>query len=252
MKNPMDMTGRRVLVTGASSGIGQATAILLAGLGCQVVLAARNAERLQATRAEMSGDGHFIKSYDFLNLDRIDNFMKEVVAAVGPLAGLVHCAGLHRTMPIRFEKPTVDDPLWLINYHAAVSLVSSFRKPAIREAEGSIVLVSSVMCIVGQPGVSAYCGSKGALQSFSRAAALELAREKIRVNCVAPGFVHAMISSADQNALNEEQLKAIENYHPLGMGKSQDVANAIAFLLADTGRWITGTTLVVDGGYTAH
>jgi len=252
MKNPMDMTGRRVLVTGASSGIGQATAILLAELGCQVVLIARSEERLQATRARMTGDGHFVKVFDFSNLDRIETCMNEVVAAVGPLAGLVHCAGLHRTMPIRFEKPVIDDPLWLINYFAAVSLVTTFRKPSIHSGNSSVVLVSSAMGLVGQSGVSAYCGSKGALQSFGRAAALELAREQIRVNCVAPGFVNAMISFENQNALDEEQLKAIENYHPLGLGKPQDVANAIAFLLADTGRWITGATLVVDGGYTAH
>ena len=250
--NPIDLTGHCVLVTGASSGIGKATAKLLAELGCKVVLVARNEERLQATLAEMSGHGHLIRQFDLLDVGRIEDLLREVVAAVGSLAGLAHCAGLHRTMPIRFEKPSVDDPLWRINYFAAVALVTAFRKPRIHSEHSSVVLVSSVMGLVGQPGVSAYCASKGALQAFCRAAALELAREKVRVNCIAPGFVRAMLSFERQNALTSEQLKDIEDCHPLGLGRPEDVANAIAFLLAGTGRWITGTTLVVDGGYTAH
>jgi len=252
VKNPLDMTGRRVLVTGASSGIGKATAKLLAELGCQVVLVARNEERLQATRAEMMGNGHLIKQVDLSDVECIEDLLKEVVAAVGSLAGLVHCAGLHRTMPIRFEKPAIDDPLWRTNYFAAVALVTAFRKPYMHSEHSSVVLVSSVMGLVGQPGVSAYCASKGALHAFCRAAALELAREKVRVNCVAPGFVRAMLSFESQNALTLEQLQDIENYHPLGLGSPEDVANAIVFLLANTGLWITGSTLVVDGGYTAH
>jgi NAD(P)-dependent dehydrogenase (short-subunit alcohol dehydrogenase family) len=252
MKNPMDMTGCRVLVTGASSGIGRATAKLLAELGCQVVLAARNVDRLQAARAEMPGDGHLVKSVDLSKVESIDSWLRKVVEVVGPLTGLVHSAGIHRILPIRFEKPSIDDPLWRINYHAAVALVQAFRKPSIHSGNSSVVLVSSVMGFVGQAGVSAYCASKGALQAFCRGAALEFAQENIRVNCVAPGHVHTMMITEVQNSLTKEQFNAIEGRHPLGIGKPEDVANAIVFLLAGTGRWITGSTLVVDGGYTIH
>ena len=252
MKNPLDMTGSRVLVTGASSGIGQATAILLAELGCQVVLCARNEERLQATRAQMPGGGHLIKAVDLCKVEHIEAWLKGIAASVGPLSGLVHSAGTHRTTPIRFERPSIDDPLWCLNYHAAAALLTAFRKPSIRAPSASVVFVSSIVGLIGQPGISAYCASKGALIAYARAAALELAREHIRVNCVAPGHVHTMLSAAAESKLTETQVKAIENGHPLGLGKPEDVANAIAFLLADTGRWITGTTLVVDGGYTAH
>lgn len=252
MKNPMDMTGRRVLVTGASSGIGQATAILLAELGCQVVLVARSEERLQATRALMPGDGHVIKVFDLAKVEQIENWLKEVASDSGLLTGLVHCAGIQRTLPIRFEKPAVDDPLWRINYHAAVALITSFRKPTIHSGPASIVLVSSIMGLVAQPGTSAYCASKAALQSFARAAALEFAREKINVNCIAPGHVHTMLSAEAKSLLTKEQFDAIEKGHPLGIGKPEDVANAVAFLLAKTGRWITGSTMVVDGGFTVH
>ncbi len=252
MKNPLDMTGRRVLVTGASSGIGQATAILLAELGCQVVLVARSEDRLQATRALMPGGGHTIKAFDLSKVETIESWLKEVTTSTGPLNGLVHSAGIHRTTPIRFEKPSVDDPLWRINYHASVALLIAFRKPANRAQSASVVLVSSIVGLIGQPGISAYCASKGALIAYARAAALELARERIRVNCVAPGHVHSALSAAAESKLTEAQVKAIEDGHPLGLGKPEDVANAITFLLAETGRWITGTTLVVDGGYTAH
>ena len=252
MKNPMDMTGRWVLVTGASSGIGQATAILLAELGCRVILVARSEERLQATRDLMAGDGHVIKAFDLAQVEMIEPWLKTIVSETGPLTGLVHCAGIQRTVPIRFEKPCVDDPLWRLNYHSAAALVAAFRKPSNRTQNSSVVLVSSIVGLIGQPGNSTYSASKGALIAYARAAALELAREEIRVNCVAPGHVRTAMTVSAESKLTESQAQAIQDAHPLGLGYPEDVANAIAFLLADTGRWITGTTLVVDGGYTAR
>ncbi|MEI8287830.1 MAG: SDR family oxidoreductase [Verrucomicrobiota bacterium] len=252
MKNPMDMTGRRVLVTGASSGIGQATAILLAELGCQVVLVARSEERLQATRALMPGDGHMIKPFDLAKVEAIEPWLKEVVASTGPLNGLVHSAGITRTLPIRFEKSKPDDQLWMINFHAAVALITAFRKPSIRSNNSSIVLVSSVAAAFGKPGLSTYSASKGALHAYCRVAAMEFVTEKIRVNCVVPGLVRTSMGAEIKDVLTKEQIDAVEMVHPLGLGQPDDIANAIVFLLADTARWITGSILTVDGGRTAH
>ena len=114
------------------------------------------------------------------------------------------------------------------------------------------MLVSSAMGLVGRPGIPAYSASKGALVALARSAALELAKDQIRVNCVAPGFVRTEMLEQLREWLSSEQLAALEAQHPLGLGAPRDVAYAIAFLLADTSHWITGTTLVVDGGYTAH
>ena len=139
-----------------------------------------------------------------------------------------------------------------INVTAALCLAKAFRQKNVSTAGSSIVYLSSVMGIVGQSGQTAYSASKGALVTLAKSLTLELSRENIRVNCVAPAVVNTEMSEKMFQSLTPEQVKQIESMHPLGIGTPRDVANAIAFLLADTGRWITGTTLVVDGGYTAH
>ena len=112
--------------------------------------------------------------------------------------------------------------------------------------------MSSVMGIVGQPGIAAYSASKGAVMALCKSLALELAHHEIRINCVAPAVVMTEMSTKFHQQLTPEQVARIESMHPLGIGTPRDVANAVAFLLADTGRWITGSTLVVDGGYLAQ
>lgn len=251
MRNLLEMSGRCVLVTGASAGIGEATAVLLAELGCRVVLAARNEERLRATLATLPGDGHLVKAVDLSEVESIEPFLREVTSSVGPLNGIVHSAGTNAIVPLRFQTPTNDDTLWRINYHAARALLLACRKPSIRAPNASVVFVSSIAGLIGRAGLSGYCASKGALQAFSRAAAIELAREHIRVNCVAPGLLDHRMGSLAGDILTDAQHRKLIEFHPLGLGKPEDVANAIVFLLADTGRWITGTTLVVDGGATA-
>lgn len=252
VKNPLDMSGRRVLVTGASAGLGRAIAVLLAELGCKVTLCARDAGRLEATRAALAGEGHSIEAFDLDNTDGIPAWMKQLAERGGPFHGAVHSAGVLATKPLKLINAADWDKSMRVNVVAASAVAKGLRQRGVCTEGASLVLLSSVMGLVGQPGQSLYSATKGALVAMTRSLALELAREKIRINCVAPAVVMAGMSEQLQQNVSPEQFAQITAMHPLGLGRGEDVAHAVAFLLGDTARWITGTTLVVDGGYTAH
>ncbi len=252
MKNPLDLTGRTILVTGATSGIGRETAILLSELGSKIVYVGRNQDQLEKTGEMLSGTGHRPEPFDLTAVEDIPKWMKKIAGEIGPMEGLVHSAGIHFVRPLRITSGKGMEKMMRINVSAAIALAKGFRQKSVRSAVGSIVFLSSAMGTVGQPGVVDYSASKGAINSITKSLALELAEENIRVNCVAPAVVVTEMVAKQQEALSSEQLDAINAMHPLGLGKPRDVANAIAFLIADTGSWITGITLAVDGGYTAH
>lgn len=249
--NPMSLAGKTILVTGASSGIGQETAVVLSKLGAAVVLVGRSAERLAATREMLDGDGHRSELYELSN-SNTSEWMKSLVTEIGPLHGLVHSAGVYVMKPMRLLGNADIQKVMDINLTAGLALLRAFRQKGVYHPGGSsVVLLSSVMGLVGQPALGAYCASKGAVIALAKSVALELARDSIRVNCVAPGQLETPMAG-QFTGLAPEQLDMIRASHPLGLGTPRDVAHAVAFLLGDTGRWITGSTLVVDGGYTAQ
>ena len=250
--NPMDLSGRTVLVTGASSGLGKGITQLLAQLGAKVLLVARDPVRLEAARSELGGEGHAAEAFDLGQTDAIPGWMREVAQRRGVLHGLVHSAGVLTTKPLRMQTAADWELALRINVSAGAALAKGFRQKGVFSGAGSIVYLSSVMGLTGQPGQILYSATKGALVAMTRSMALELARENIRVNCVAPAVVLAGMSEDLRKNVSPEQFAQITAMHPLGLGRAEDVAHAVAFLLADTARWITGTTLTVDGGYTAH
>ena len=252
MLNPLDLTGRTVVVTGASSGIGRDTAIFLSQLGAKLIVAGRDQARLSAVLAELEGSGHRAEIMNLAEPSGIPAWLKTLSVAGGPISGLVHCAGAQVLRPLRLLTETEIADLLKLNVTAALMLAKGFRQKGVNPSGGSVVFISSVMGLVGAPGRSAYCASKSALHSLTKSLALELAPERIRVNCVAPGFVRTGMLAEVEAALGGEQFRRIEEMHPLGFGEPRDVSQAIAFLLSDMSRWITGTTLVADGGYTAH
>jgi NAD(P)-dependent dehydrogenase (short-subunit alcohol dehydrogenase family) len=252
MYNPMSLEGKRILVTGASSGIGRSCALIASRLGACLVITGRNDDRLQETLRSLDGANHKAVLFDLNNLDEISGWLKTLALEVGAFDGVIHSAGVAITRPIKSTK--LADYSWLMrtNVDTAYALAKGFRQKGVCKKPGSIVLLSSIAGNVGSIGLSAYCASKSALQGMARSLALELARDDIRVNCISPGHVQTEMAVAQANTLTPEQSDKIIAMHPLGLGEPEDVAHAAAFLLSGAGRWITGTNFIVDGGYTAH
>ena len=253
MKNILkDLHGKRVMITGASSGIGQATSLLLHEMGAQVVLVGRSEQRLSETAKMLDRHDHKLLLKDLSKVDEIPTWMREFSVSSGTLDGLVHCAGVHDVNPVRFLKDKSFSDLMNINVNSSLQLAKGFRQRGVRGKSGSIVFIASVVGLVGRPGVVAYSASKGAVCALTRSIALEFASENIRVNSVAPGLVNTKMTKDLNKKLSAEQLTQLQNEYPLGVGEPEDVAHSIAFLLSTASRWITGTILTVDGGYTAQ
>lgn len=250
--DPWTLTGKTILVTGASSGIGQVTAIELAQRGARVVLSGRDQLRLDSTRARMVGNDHGIEVFDLAQLDQLDPWMSKIAAQHGRLDGLVHCAGIAALQLARMSTVKTWERLLKVNVIAAGQLVAAYRQPDVAASTGSIVFISSVTGLVGDRGLSAYSATKGAIIALTRSLALEFAADGLRVNCVAPGQVRTPMADQTHRFMTPEQIAALESRHPLGFGEPEDVARAIAFLMMPSAKWITGTTLVVDGGFTAQ
>jgi NAD(P)-dependent dehydrogenase (short-subunit alcohol dehydrogenase family) len=252
MINPMDLSGCFVLVTGASSGIGRDTAVLLSELGARIVITGRHADRLDHTLSQLAGTGHSVEPFDLNSVEQIPGWVKAVAAKAGPFNGMAHCAGLHYQGPLKVLDPLRFERLQRINVTASMMLAKGLRQRGCCAPGASLVFLSSVTGLVGQPGIAAYAAGKAALLGLARCLALELAGEQIRVNCIAPAMVKTEMAEEFFRSLSPEQVGAIERAHPLGIGRPRDVANAVAFLLSDAARWITGSVLVVDGGFTAQ
>lgn len=245
------LDGRGILITGASSGIGAEVARFAAASGARVAIHGRDRPRLEQVLAGLAGSGHGVVVGDLVEGEAAE-VVKGAVAAVGPLAGLVHAAGVHSAKPLRAIRASDFDATTRLNVTAGALLVKSLRMPAHRSAEVSIVYLSSVAGTTGQPGVSAYAASKGAVIALTRSLAVELAPERIRVNCVVPGMVPTPMSDGLLAKLSETQRKDVERQHLLGLGSVADVAGPVLFLLTDGARWMTGSVLTVDGGLTAQ
>jgi NAD(P)-dependent dehydrogenase (short-subunit alcohol dehydrogenase family) len=249
--NPMSLEGRTILVTGATSGIGKATAIYLSKLGARIVASGRNEERLNEVLGQLAGEGHIGRIFDLADLDAIVPWMKALCAEIGPLNGIAHCAGVQATRPIQAVNPAFITDVLTQNLSASLMLAQAFRLKACHRTPASLVYVSSSAALKTAPGNVVYASSKGGIVSAVKGLGVELVRDGVRVNAVAPAMVDTPMSDHFRTILSEDNFKRVVDMHPLGLGHPDDVAAAIAFLLADTSRWITGSILSVDGGFLA-
>lgn len=249
----LDFAGRWVLVSGASSGIGQAIAIELSAHGCGVIVCGRDALRLEQTAAALGGAPHRSLVLDLAQHEAIVPAVQRMRAEVGPIYGLCHAAGIVETRPLASNTVDVVRAQLDINLIAGLELARAVCRRDVLTAEGgSLLFISSIYGHVGMPGQIGYCATKGAVASAVRAMAVELARRKVRANCISPGLVFTQMTHRSLEMLSADHVERLKAAHPLGPGTPQDVARAAVFLLAPASRWITGADLAVDGGFTAQ
>jgi NAD(P)-dependent dehydrogenase (short-subunit alcohol dehydrogenase family) len=218
-----------------------------------LTLLGRNEERLKETLEKIAPSQAQYFSVDLTDFAATEAVIKSAVQEQGVFSGIIHSAGISTTLPLRSLKAGKVTQLLNTNVTAAIELTRLCTKKANFSSDGgSILFLSSVMGVVGEAGKTAYSLTKGALLAGSKSLALELARRQIRVNCISPGVVETPMSKSAVYSQTEEARQAIEKMHPLGLGQPEDIAHACIYLLSDAARWVTGTNLIVDGGYTAH
>lgn len=249
---PFSLKGKNIVITGASSGIGKQCVISASALGAFVILVGRSEERLKETAGLLDNKNYSIVVSDITHYE--DTVSKlEIGIENLKIDGIIHAAGISTTLPLRNITPEKLQPFFETNVFAAINITKLLTKSKYANPEGmSVVFIASVMGVVGELGKTTYSLTKGALVAGTKSLALELANKNIRVNCVLPGVVETPMSANAVYSQNEEAYSKIKSYHPIGLGKPEDVANACTFLLSNASRWITGTNLIVDGGYTAR
>lgn len=248
MQDIFSLAGKTILVTGASSGIGKAVAQQCAAAGAICILTARNCERLKQTLETLEGDGHQILVADLSSEDGV----QKVVEALSKVNGVVCCAGVVETKMLKFTEE--DDLLHLFNTNAfsAIRLVREMVQQKRLQKESSIVLISSISGVrCGYLGGSIYGATKGALEGFTKATALELAPQKIRVNTITPGMIETPL--LDGKDIDGDQIEADKLRYPLKRyGKAEEIGYTAVYMLSDATKWMTGTSLLIDGGYTLN
>jgi len=247
VSNPFSLAGKTIFVTGASSGIGKITAKLCSEQGARLIISGRNEERLNETFSLLTGVGHEIRQMDLSEAENITG----LIESLPQIDGFVSNAGVAKLSSIRFIKEIDLRNILEVNSIAPILLTKQLMKSKKLKNPSSVVFTSSIAGMYSSTmGNSMYSASKAALNGFMKNAAVELAAKGIRCNTVNPGFVQT--SMVDFALLKEEEIDDIRKSYPLKrLGTPEDVAHGIIYLLSDASSWVTGITLVIDGGFTA-
>ena len=243
--NAFDLTGKSILVTGASSGLGRQCAITASQYGAVVIITGRNQERLLETFSQLSGPDHQWLLADLTN----DTEITHLVDHLPPVNGVVYSIGISDLSPARFITAADISKTFSISYNASVLLTSNLlaRKKLVHNA-CSLIFISTISTRYPFVGGAMYISAKAALEAYARVLALELAPRGIRSNSICPAFVKTPMLESTAENYSQEAVKKIEERQPLGLGEPEDVANAVVFFLSDASRWITATNLILGGG----
>jgi len=252
--NPFKLNDKNIIISGASSGIGRQCAISCAAMGASVILLGRNKERLQETLLLMDNKKtHKLYALELTDYKAISELIQQIVLDSGHISGLLNCAGISGTLLMKSVSPAKMDEFFKNNVYSAFFLTKEVCKMGNFSKEGgSIVFFSSVMGSYGEIAKSVYSMTKGALQAGAKSLACELAHKNIRVNTISPGLIITPLNEKLPHITDPKKRKQLESVHLLGLGKTEDVANACIYLLSDASRWVTGINLFVDGGYSAR
>jgi NAD(P)-dependent dehydrogenase (short-subunit alcohol dehydrogenase family) len=251
--NPFSLENKTILVTGASSGIGAQTAIDCSRMGAKVILLGRNSDRLLHIQNKLEKvSQHYSLSVDLTHEKEVENLL-DSIKIMTPIHGVVNAAGISTTLPFKHTTPKKMEEFFSTNVMAGVNLSRLIiSKKMISLTGSSFVFISSVMAMVGESGKSLYSLSKGAIEAVVRSLAIEFSSKNIRFNSISPAVVESPMSSRAIYNKEPETKKRIEDLHPLGIGRPVDISNACIYLLSDASRWVTGSNLVIDGGYTSR
>lgn len=248
MYNPFSLEGKVVLVTGASSGIGQGIAITCSKMGATVVINGRNKERLKETYKQLEGDGHIMIPSELAAQEGIDFLVENCPS----LNGVVHSAGIPKICGVKHISRSIIEDVVNVNEIAPILLTSGLLKKKKIQKKSSIVFISSLAGVfTTNIGEAPYATTKSAISGFSKSAAYELAAQGTRVNAICPGMVVThMVTSGNPDFDNEDTVKEMLSRYPMKrFGTPEDIANGVVFLLSDASSWMTGTNMVIDGGY---
>lgn len=241
--NPFSLTGKTILVTGASAGIGRGIAVVCSKMGGTVVIAGRNQERLNETMGMMEGEGHEMMVCDLTECESLSS----AVLALPELDGVVHCAGIGQRVLCKMLTEQDVNQVMDINFKAPVMLQTELLAKKKINKGASIVFVASIASWSPSIGNAVYSASKGAVISYANCLSLELAPRQVRVNCISPAMVWTDLIL--NGGLDEEQLKEDEQKYPLKRyGAPEDIAHLAVYMLSDASAWMTGSNVKISGG----
>jgi NAD(P)-dependent dehydrogenase (short-subunit alcohol dehydrogenase family) len=249
---PDCLAGQHVLITGSSSGLGRAAAIVAARHGARVVITGRDAGRLDSTLTQLDGNDHKAVAGELRTADETVDFVKAVVAEGGPLDGIFHAAGISMTLPVRLIKQKQIDEVFRSSVYGSYGIARAAAQKNVMNDGASLIFMSSISALKGHNGMTIYSSAKAAVDALVRSAAMELAPRRIRANSILCGAVYTEMYAREVDRMGPEWIAGIGAKHPLGFGQPDDVANVVIFLLSEASRWITGSAMAVDGGYMAQ